>query len=63
MIKLINTGKTKFRITCSMCEAKYEYGINDLSSFENNASIKCPCCGCSNYHYQRDRWEEEDENE
>ena len=61
MIKLIKAGVRNFRMTCSTCEAQYTYDIHDLGTPTNNSFVKCPCCGMANYHYQRDKWDDENE--
>lgn len=55
MIEIIEKGKTHFKITCSCCDAKYSYDIEDLGQPTNASIVFCPICGMGNYHYQRDR--------
>lgn len=55
MIKIIAKGRTHFKMTCSCCDTKYSYDIEDLGQPIINSSIVfCPTCGMGNYHYQRD---------
>ena len=62
-LKIICKGTTKFFMTCATCETAYSYELEDLGVPTNSSFVVCPCCGMANYHYQRDRIYQKDEED
>lgn len=54
MIKIIKEKPENYTMTCSHCDCKFTYALEDLKkNYYEEFIIKCPCCGVVLYHSNR----------